>query len=58
MPGVCGGGCTPKTCAQQGFDCGPVGDGCGNIIQCGTCQAPQTCGGGGKPNVCGGGGPS
>ncbi len=46
--------CTPKTCQQLGVSCGPQGDGCGNIIQCGDCTAPQTCGGGGTPSVCGG----
>jgi hypothetical protein len=31
-------------------------DGCGNVLNCGTCQVPQTCGGGNPPqaNVCGG----
>jgi hypothetical protein len=43
-----------RTCAEQGIECGPAGDGCGNLIQCGTCQAPQTCGGGGTASVCGG----
>jgi hypothetical protein len=45
--------CTPKTCAEQGFSCGPASDGCGNVLQCGHCPSPQTCGGGGQPNVCG-----
>jgi hypothetical protein len=45
---------TPLTCAQQGFNCGPAGDGCGHLLQCGTCTAPQTCGGGGMSGVCGG----
>ena len=45
--------CTPKTCAQQGFNCGPADDGCGHLLQCGTCQLPQICGGGGAPSVCG-----
>jgi hypothetical protein len=47
--------CSPKTCARLGFNCGQTSYGCNNIINCGTCQAPQTCGGGGKANVCGGG---
>jgi hypothetical protein len=38
--------CTPKTCAQAGAACGPAGDGCGNILQCGTCPANQVCVGG------------
>jgi hypothetical protein len=47
------GPCTPQSCADQGIDCGPAGDGCGNTIQCGTCNAPQTCGGGGTYGQCG-----
>jgi hypothetical protein len=47
--------CVPKTCAEIGAQCGPEGDGCGNIIQCGTC-ATGTCGGGGVSGVCGMGG--
>ena len=46
-------GCIPKTCAQLGASCGPQGDGCGSIVECGTCTAPDTCGGGGKANTCG-----
>jgi hypothetical protein len=46
--------CTPVTCLSQGFNCGLAGDGCGNELDCGTCVAPQTCGGGGVPGVCGG----
>ena len=46
--------CTPKKCAQLGYDCGPAGDGCGNLLNCGpSCPGTQYCGGGG-PNVCGG----
>jgi hypothetical protein len=30
-----------------------VSDGCGTIIQCGTCTAPDICGGAGIPSVCG-----
>jgi hypothetical protein len=65
-PQTCGGGgaygqcgypdagtCTPRTCAELGFNCGANGDGCGNQIFCGTCTAPQVCGGGGNPSVCG-----
>ncbi len=47
------GACVPQTCADQGFNCGPAGDGCGNLIQCGSCTSPQTCGGGGVDSVCG-----
>jgi hypothetical protein len=57
VPGQCGypdgGTCTPITCAQQSISCGPAGDGCGGLLQCGTCTAPQTCGGGGMPGMCG-----
>src|SRR5712692_5258286 len=42
-----------KTCASQGANCGSISDGCGHTLQCGTCTAPQTCGGGGTANVCG-----
>jgi hypothetical protein len=58
VPGVCAipdaGPCVPQTCQQQGFNCGPAGDGCGNLIPngCGNCTPPQTCGGGGTPGVC------
>ncbi len=48
--------CIPKTCAEIGASCGSEGDGCGNIIPCGNCPSPQTCGGGGTPGVCGTGG--
>ena len=48
--------CTPKTCADLGYNCGQSGDGCddGIVLNCGMCAMGQTCGGGG-PNVCGGG---
>ena len=57
-PGKCGGTaiCIPKTCATSFANCGPVADGCGGLLDCGTCSAPQTCGGGGTPNACGGSG--
>jgi hypothetical protein len=48
-----GGACIPQTCQSQGFNCGAAGDGCGNMIQCGSCPAGQTCGGGGLPGQCG-----
>jgi hypothetical protein len=47
--------CVSKTCAQLGFTCGVNSDGCGNVIQCGTCMGSDFCGGGG-PSVCGDGG--
>jgi hypothetical protein len=58
-PNVCGAGtssdaCAPTTCAAQGISCGPAGDGCGGVIQCGSCALPQTCGGNPqKPGQCG-----
>ena len=45
--------CASTTCAAQGASCGSIGDGCGGTLTCGTCTAPQTCGGGGTANVCG-----
>ncbi|CDZ77277.1 hypothetical protein BN59_01559 [Legionella massiliensis] len=39
--------CTPLTCAQQGFNCGAAGNGCGGTITCGTCSGGQICGLGG-----------
>ena len=42
----------PATCAQLSYTCGAAGDGCGNLINCGTCTSPQYCGGGGY-DLCG-----
>jgi hypothetical protein len=47
--------CVPKTCAELGASCGTQGDGCGNVLNCGSCTSPQFCGGNG-PNQCGLGG--
>ncbi|MFO0624041.1 MAG: hypothetical protein U0325_00370 [Polyangiales bacterium] len=60
-PSVCGTPsgattCTPRTCGSVGANCGPVSDGCGGLLECGTCPAGQSCGGGGRPSVCGTGG--
>lgn len=65
-PGTCGGGgkygqcgqpdanqCIPKTCVDLALNCGPAGDGCGGLLNCGTCVMPDTCGGGGVGGVCG-----
>jgi hypothetical protein len=38
--------CVPKTCAQANVQCGAAGDGCGNIIMCGSCAVGQACVGG------------
>jgi len=40
-------GCQPLTCMQLGYDCGPSPDGCGGVVDCGTCTPPEFCGGGG-----------
>ena len=57
VPGQCGypdaASCVPQTCAQQNLTCGPTGDGCGNLLQCGNCMPPDTCGGAGVPGQCG-----
>ena len=57
-PSKCGsmpdaGPCVPRTCASAAANCGPVGDGCGNVLDCGRCTAPDTCGGNGMPSQCG-----
>jgi len=44
--------CTPTTCPKLGFNCGPAGDGCGGLLQCGTCGMGEICGGQ-SPGVCG-----
>ncbi len=38
--------CTPQSCAEQGFDCGAAGDGCGSgtAIDCGACPPGEICG--------------
>ena len=58
VPGQCGapppgGHCTPETCASQSIACGAASDGCGNLLDCGVCVAPLSCGGGGVPGQCG-----
>jgi hypothetical protein len=57
VAGVCAspptGSCTPEGCADQHITCGPAGDGCGNQIDCGMCDPPNTCGGGGVSSQCG-----
>ena len=55
VPGQCGGGsaCAPRTCSDENIACGPTGDGCGNLLQCGECTGQDTCGGGGIAGRCG-----
>ena len=36
--------CTPKSCTASGYNCGPNGNGCGDVVQCGTCPEPEICG--------------
>ena len=45
--------CTPTTCAALGYTCGVAADGCGGVLNCGSCANPQYCGGGGF-DKCGG----
>ena len=55
IPSASSTGCTPKVCGQigvQGAVCGSADDGCGNVLQCGTCPLPSVCGGGGVPGQC------
>jgi hypothetical protein len=44
--------CERLTCVDVGAECGPVDDGCGGQLDCGTCAGGETCGSGGVPNVC------
>jgi len=45
--------CTPTTCAAQSANCRSIADGCGGMLECGTCTPPASCGGAGVPNQCG-----
>jgi hypothetical protein len=52
--GFSGDGCVKETCASQNIGCGVASDGCGGMLMCGSCTAPQTCGGDStKPGQCG-----
>lgn len=44
--------CVPSTCVQLEAECGSVKDGCGGVLECGTCPAGKTCGGS-AANKCG-----
>lgn len=46
-----GGTCTPLAACATG-QCGPIPDGCGGLLQCGSCGAGEVCGLGG-PSQCG-----
>src|SRR4051794_36740754 len=41
------GPCQPMTCAELGKNCGAVSNGCDATMSCGSCDAPNACGGGG-----------
>ena len=47
-----GSGCIPTSCAAKGAECGSIPDGCGGVVECGSCDADLFCGGAG-PNKCG-----
>ena len=47
LPSGDGGACVPRTCATLGATCGSPSDGCGGTLSCGTCTAPEECGGAG-----------
>jgi hypothetical protein len=55
MDGSSGGMCPAYKgdCTKQKLNCGKATDGCGNVLDCGTCTAPETCGASGTQNVCG-----
>ena len=40
---ACGSQCTPKTCSDLGKECGQQDNGCGTIINCGTCSSGLGC---------------
>ncbi len=41
--------CASNSCGEFGYDCGSISDGCGNTLDCGTCNLGETC----TDNVCG-----
>ena len=54
--GVCDGYgycCTPIDCSEVELECGRVSDGCNGTLSCGSCSAPEWCGGAGDPTSCG-----
>lgn len=44
--------CTPRDCDSLGFECGSVGDGCGEVLDCGACAPEFVCGGAGVRGKC------
>ena len=49
---VCSQVCHPTSCADQGKNCDQTTDGCGTILNCGTCQPGFTCTNGTCTQVC------
>ena len=47
-----GTGCVPKKCSDLDVSCGQAGDGCGGVLNCGTCPSGQQCGATGLPSQC------
>ena len=47
-PNLCGGACVPNTACPAGDNCGSAPDGCGGMLNCGSCAANQVC----TKNVC------
>lgn len=45
--------CDLVTCESHSATCGPVGDGCGGMIDCGACDPTEVCGGAGTQFACG-----
>jgi RHS repeat-associated protein len=43
----------PPLCQVIGAECGPILGPTGELLSCGSCQDPETCGGSGTPNQCG-----
>ncbi|MCC6808922.1 MAG: hypothetical protein IT381_15955 [Deltaproteobacteria bacterium] len=37
--------CMPASCEQFSATCGVLTDGCGGLIECGSCESPLSCGG-------------
>jgi hypothetical protein len=35
--------CAPSTCDARHYHCGDVNDGCGGLLHCGDCSAPDQC---------------
>ena len=41
--------CVPRTCEDVGAECGPLDDGCGHRLSCGTCGPGEIC----RSHACG-----